>query len=119
MNLARWRFPVSIRHDVVIPALVVIGLWIVAAWYYGMNTYAGGVVATPDQAVAAIKQRCGGHNAPDWMNWRMRTKLKNETWFTYLKLIDYHRLHTYGVFWAAVDAKTGQVQDCVYHSTEF
>jgi hypothetical protein len=119
VNLARWRFPVSIRHDVVIPALVVAGLWATAAWYYHINTYPGGAVTTPDQAVVAIRQKCGGQNAPDWMRRRMRTELRDGTWYARLNLIDYRRLHIYGVFLGAVDAKTGQVRDCVYQSKDF
>ena len=108
------RFPVSIRHDVAIPALVIVGLWMTAAWYYHMNTFPGGVIETPDQAVAAIRQKCGGPNPPDWMNGHMRTTLKDGKWFASLKLIDYSRLRIYGTFIGAVDAQTGQVTDCRY-----
>jgi len=119
VSFAAWRFPVSIRHDVVIPVLVIVGLWITAAWYYHLNTYPDGAIKTPDQAVAAIRQKCGGMVPTDLMNRRMRAKLQDGKWFTYLPLIDYSRLRTYGALIGAVDAKTGEVTDCILQNRDF
>ena len=112
MNLAAWRFPVSIRHDVVIPALIVLGLWATGAWYYHLNTFSGGAIATPDQAIEVAKRICGQRADPIWQGQRMRAHLKNGFWFVDSQVYDYTRLRTAGIFASAIDAQTGQVREC-------
>jgi len=112
MNLAAWRFPVSIRHDVLIPVAVVLGLWGTAAWYYSANTYAGGAVSTPDQAIAAMKRICGARADPALLRYKIRAWLNGDTWFVKSDLRDYVWQHTDGNFSAIIDARTGKVRSC-------
>jgi hypothetical protein len=112
VNLARWRFPVSIRHDLVIPALVVIGLWATAAWYYGMNTYAGGAASTPDQAIAIMKQRCGRFAPVELLNHPFTARLRNGAWFVSADLREHPWSRPDAIFSGIVEAQTGEVPTC-------
>ena len=112
MNLARWRFPFSIRHDVVIPALVVIGLWATAAWSYGMNMYAGGAAATPGQAIAIMKQRCGRFVPPEALNHPFTARLKDGAWLVSADLREHLWSRTDRTFSGIVDAETGRILTC-------
>jgi hypothetical protein len=112
VNFARWRFPVSIRHDLVIPGLLVVGLWFVAAWYYADNTYAGGVVATPDQAIAAMKQYCGKLAPPGLLKHPFAARLNNGAWFVSADLREYPWSRPDAIFSGIVEARTGEVPTC-------
>lgn len=112
MNLAAWRFPVSIRHDVLIPMAVVLGLWATAAWYYSANTYAGGVIATPDQAIAAMKQQCGKGDPSNLMAYPFKARLKGDVWVVDADLRGHFWEPRDAYFGGVVEVKTGKAQSC-------
>jgi hypothetical protein len=119
MKAAALRFPLSVRHDLIIPGLVIIGLWIVAAWYYGMNTYPGGVVSNPDMAIAAAKHApCIAVNSYALQSNAWQANLRGDVWYAHTDFREHFWQNSDGFASVSLDARSGRVIDCRSGATD-
>jgi hypothetical protein len=99
LERVRW----SLKHDLLVPALVVMGLWVT------------GAISTPDQAVEAARHAPCFTSSPEMASadgWH--AQLAGARWVVHKQIyrIPFLRLKLEGTGSAVFDAETGRITDC-------
>jgi len=111
LERVRWSLP----HDLLLPALVVIGLWITGAFFYAEHTFPGGAISTPDKAIEAARHAPCFTHSPEMASadgWH--AQLADSRWVVRKQIYRFPllRLKLEGWGSAVFDAETGRITDC-------
>ncbi len=115
MILALERVQWSLPRDLLVPALVVIGLWITGAVFYAEHTFVGGAISTPDEAIEAARRAPCFTHSPEMASadgWH--AQLADSRWVVRKQIyrFPFLRLKLEGSGSAVFDAETGRITEC-------
>jgi len=113
--LALERVQWSFKHDLIVPGLVIVGLWLAGAVYYTQHTYAGGAISTPEQAIEAARHSpCIAQTDELAKSDSWHADLTGDLWIAHKQVyrIPLFRLNLEGFADVEFDAKTGRIITC-------